>query len=81
MGFVVVYLTELGYFQSLRTWNGQLKVPRLNRNIQLITLIVRYTTKGILWIDTIKFPLFFDLILNRFDFIREVFSKILSTEI
>ena len=31
---------------------------RLSRNIKHNTLIVRYTTKGILWIDTIKFPLF-----------------------
>lgn len=36
-----------------------LVAPRLNRNTKHNTLIVRYTTMGILWIDTIKFPLFF----------------------
>ena len=34
-------------------------VPRLNRNTKHNTLIVIYKTMRILWIDTIKFPLFF----------------------
>ena len=33
-------------------------VPRLNRNTKHNTLIVIYKTMRILWIDTIKFPLF-----------------------
>lgn len=39
---------------------GLLKpVPLLNRNTKHNTLIVIYKTMRILWIDTIKFPLFF----------------------
>lgn len=35
------------------------RASRLNRNTKHNTRIVRYKTMGILWIDTIKFPLFF----------------------
>ena len=47
-----------GQSQGLTSWNGQHRSPRLNRNAKHNTLIVRYKTMGILWIDTIKFPLF-----------------------
>ena len=55
----VVCSTELGNFQSLRTWNRQQTISRLNQNTKHNTLIVIYKTMRILWIDTIKFPLFF----------------------
>ena len=32
--------------------------PRLNRNINHITLIINNTSTGTLWFDTVKFPLF-----------------------
>ena len=49
------------YWAILRRLDGEASdgwASRLSRNIKHNTLIVRYTTKGILWIDTIKFPLF-----------------------
>ena len=48
----------LGFCQSLL--RDKLKPsPHLNRNTKHNTLIVIYKTMRILWIDTIKFPLFF----------------------
>ena len=35
------------------------RASRLNRNVEDITLIIRCTMTETLWIDTIKFPLFF----------------------
>ena len=51
--------TKRGNSRALTREASDRLAPRLNRNIRHNTLIVRYTTMGALWNDTIKFPLFF----------------------
>ena len=60
VGLMRCSFRQVGQCEGLRSWSErQCRASRLNRNIKLITLIIKYTITGTLWIDTIKFPLFF----------------------
>ena len=55
---VLCRLFSTGSFHNLHL-DKRKSAPHLNRNTKHNTLIVIYKTMRILWIDTIKFPLFF----------------------
>ena len=58
MGFCVARHTKWTKPYTLITKQANAIVPRLNRNLKFIILIISNTITGILCVGTVKFPLF-----------------------